>query len=484
MHLIFDDSAILSVQSKAKSKLDQIEEKGDEEDVHIGGSFDKLGNASNAAQLVNTKATKQKRKKTSPSNKNSAKLSNRAEPCIKKSDANQQGSNRRKSAALKSCQKSSSAVGRNTSGRRNKASSNSKPIHGSSDNSPESYLPKEGLDVEAPDKPLSERIQNLEKTSRRKGSARKLEMAGKTISDTTEKNSEPRSKRVRRMSDHAIAKPVEVPSGSGNETEIPQLHTLTKGSIQCKSSNARRHSKVCGEQEGKNKLENTTMTPIILHGKCQNKEAVCTAPSVRTASVKYKQAKFSEQPDCFGTENFGNLQACPARNVLLKKCEVSTLKVSCAFCQTDVITEVSSDFCRVYMQMSFSPNLTYSLLMNILLEDNQISLLFSFRSLERWFIIKMGNKSLQSSMEEPMWCTLTRTALSGLLSFLVQDNIRKKKISVCNINLNIFYYFLEGLLMSTSKMILPLILQLNWREADGSNVLAVELKELHLDALR
>jgi hypothetical protein len=38
--------------------------------------------------------------------------------------------------------------------------------------------------------------------------------------------------------------------------------------------------------------------------------------------------------------------------------------------------------------------------------------------------------------------------------------------------------------MSTSKMILPLILQLNWREADGSNVLAVELKELHLDALR
>uniref|UniRef100_A0A0E0PPV2 RING-type E3 ubiquitin transferase BRCA1 n=1 Tax=Oryza rufipogon TaxID=4529 RepID=A0A0E0PPV2_ORYRU len=336
-------STPLKKQSKAKSKLDQIEEKGDEEDVHIGGSFDKLGNASNAAQLVNTKATKQKRKKTSPSNKNSAKLSNRAEPCIKKSDANQQGSNRRKSAALKSCQKSSSAVGRNTSGRRNKASSNSKPIHGSSDNSPESYLPKEGLDVEAPDKPLSERIQNLEKTSRRKGSARKLEMAGKTISDTTEKNSEPRSKRVRRMSDHAIAKPVEVPSGSGNETEIPQLHTLTKGSIQRKSSNARRHSKVCGEQEGKNKLENTTMTPIILHGKCQNKEAVCTAPSVRTASVKYKQAKFSEQPDCFGTENFGNLQACPARNVLLKKCEVSTLKVSCAFCQTDVITEESGE---------------------------------------------------------------------------------------------------------------------------------------------
>lgn len=37
--------------------------------------------------------------------------------------------------------------------------------------------------------------------------------------------------------------------------------------------------------------------------------------------------------------------------------------------------------------------------------------------------------------------------------------------------------------MSTSKMTLFLILQLSWLEVEGSNVLAVELKVLHLDAL-
>lgn len=38
--------------------------------------------------------------------------------------------------------------------------------------------------------------------------------------------------------------------------------------------------------------------------------------------------------------------------------------------------------------------------------------------------------------------------------------------------------------MSTSKMTLCLILQLNWLEVEGSDVLAVELKVLHLDASR
>ncbi|KAF0925258.1 hypothetical protein E2562_015971 [Oryza meyeriana var. granulata] len=336
-------STPLKKQSKANNKLDQIEERSDEEDIHFGGSFDKLGHASNAALLVNTKATKQKRKK-SASNRKNAKLSSRAEPCIKKSDANQQDSNTCKSVSLNSCQKNSSAIGRNTSGRRNKAFSNSKPVHCSSDNPPESDLPKKGLDVEAPDNPLSERTQNMEKNSKRKGSARKLEMAGKTTADTTERNCEPRSKRARRRSDHVIAEPVEVPSGSGNEAEIPQLHTLAKGSIQPKPSNTRRRqSKVCGEQKSKNELENTksnigTMTPIILPGRCQINEAVCTAPSVRNASVKNKQAKPGSE-----MENFGNLQACSASNVLLKKCEDTSLKVSCAFCQSSVITEESGE---------------------------------------------------------------------------------------------------------------------------------------------
>lgn len=38
--------------------------------------------------------------------------------------------------------------------------------------------------------------------------------------------------------------------------------------------------------------------------------------------------------------------------------------------------------------------------------------------------------------------------------------------------------------MYTLKMSLCLILQLNWLEANGSSVLAVELKVLLLDALR
>jgi hypothetical protein len=42
----------------------------------------------------------------------------------------------------------------------------------------------------------------------------------------------------------------------------------------------------------------------------------------------------------------------------------------------------------------------------------------------------------------------------------------------------------KGLLMSTLKMTLSLILQTSWLEVKESNVLAVELKVLHLDALR
>uniref|UniRef100_A0A0D9WII5 RING-type E3 ubiquitin transferase BRCA1 n=1 Tax=Leersia perrieri TaxID=77586 RepID=A0A0D9WII5_9ORYZ len=341
-------STPLKKQIKAKSKLDQIEEKSDEEDLHISGSLDKMGHPSNAAQLVNTKTKKQKRKRTSATNKKDAKLSSRAEHGIEKCDANQQVSNVCISVALNSCQKKSS-IGRNTSGRGSKASSNSKQVHRSSDNPPESNIFKEGLDAEAPNNPVSETSQNMEKNSQRKVSARKLGMSVKISANATEKNCEPRSKRARRMSDHTIAELAEVPSGSGNETETPQLHTLAKGSIKHKPSTAgRRQNKACGKQKSKNEPESTisnigTMPAIIVPGRSQSNEAVCTVPSVRNASVKNKQEKIIENPDCFGMENFGNLQACLARNVSLEKCEDTILKVSCAFCQSGVITEETGE---------------------------------------------------------------------------------------------------------------------------------------------
>ncbi|KAL5231242.1 hypothetical protein ABZP36_030018 [Zizania latifolia] len=331
-------STPLKKQSISKNNLDQIKEKGDEEDIHIYSSFDKLGHASNESQLVNTRETKQNRKKASARNRKNAKLLNRAKPCIKISDANQQGTNSPKSVAANSCQKNSSAIKRNTSVRRNKATSNINQVYCSNDNSLKSYLPKEdGLDVEAHDNHLSERTQNMEKNSDRKQSARKLAMAGKTTVNATESNCEPRSKRARRMPDHVITETVGVLSGSGNEAEIPQLHTLAKGSIQHKLLDAKsKQNTLCGKQKSKDDPENIisnigTMTPVILSGRCQSSGAVCTAPSVRDASAKNNHAKHIKQP------------ACPSRNDFLKKCENTSFKVSCAFCQSDVITEESGE---------------------------------------------------------------------------------------------------------------------------------------------
>jgi hypothetical protein len=69
-------------------------------------------------------------------------------------------------------------------------------------------------------------------------------------------------------------------------------------------------------------------------------------------------------------------------------------------------------------------------------------------------------------------------------SNIIQDYIRKVLFFIM---LRLFaydFYFTKGLLMSTSKMTTCLTLQLSWLEVKGSNVLAVELKVLPLDALR
>ncbi|KAG8086067.1 hypothetical protein GUJ93_ZPchr0010g9177 [Zizania palustris] len=222
-------SSPLKKQSISKNNLDQIKEKGDEEDIHIDSSFDKLGHASNESQLVNTKETKQNNKKASARNRKNAKLLNRARPCIKRSDDNQQSTDSPKSVAANSCQKNSSSIKRNTSGRRNKAASNINQVYCSNDNSLKSYLPKEdGPNVESHDNHLSERTQNMEKNIDRKQSARNLAMAQKTMVNATESNSEPRSKRSRRMSDHDITETVGVLSGSRNEAEYHSFIPLQK----------------------------------------------------------------------------------------------------------------------------------------------------------------------------------------------------------------------------------------------------------------
>jgi hypothetical protein len=83
-----------------------------------------------------------------------------------------------------------------------------------------------------------------------------------------------------------------------------------------------------------------------------------------------------------------------------------------------------------------------------------------------------------------MLCILTRTVWSGMLLFLIRDYIRKVLFFIIVRLFAYDFHFTKGLLMSTSKMTTCLTLQLSWLEVKGSNVLAVELKVLPLDALR
>lgn len=288
--------------------------------MNLGGSFDKLDHESNAAQPVSVEEIKKRKLPRARTNKNS-KLPNCGKLCTKGSDADHQFKNIPVSTAAKLGQKNSSKKERNTSSGRNKVSGNSSRFLCSSDKSMETFSPKEdSLEVEAPENQLSESPPKKDKNSRRK-----LERAGGSALKTAENKSELRSKRIRRISDGFVADKIRVLSEAEKETEPLQHHTLIKGSTQHKhfgSSKQTMESNI-----GPN-------TPIILPGRCRLNEATRTIPSVKNISVKDGSEKAIRKSDYLGT-----ITSCTARNAL-KKCEDKVSKVSCAFCQSDDITEV------------------------------------------------------------------------------------------------------------------------------------------------
>ncbi|KAF8719303.1 hypothetical protein HU200_024002 [Digitaria exilis] len=316
-------------QGKSKNILDKITETDDAEDMNRGGSFDKLDNESNAAQPVSTKEIKKRKSPRARTNKNS-KLPNCSKLCTKGSDADHQFKNISVSTASKPGQKNSSKKERNTLSGRNKVSGNSSRFLCSSDKSMETFSPKEdNLEVEAPENKLSERSPQKDKHSRRK-----LERAGGSALKTAENKSEIRSKRIRRISDGFVADRTIVLSEAEKETESLQHHTLIKGSTQHKHLDGR--SKQTMESNiGPN-------TPIFLPGRCQLNEARHTVPSVQNISVKDGSEKAIKKSDYLGT-----ITSCTARNAL-KKCEDKVSKVSCAFCQSDDITEDSGEMAHYH----------------------------------------------------------------------------------------------------------------------------------------
>ncbi|KAM0822445.1 hypothetical protein ACQ4PT_071484 [Festuca glaucescens] len=185
-------------QGKCKDILDHIAETHDGEDIQLSCSFDRLDHASNAAQLVNAKEIKQKRKKAQGRNTKKAKLPDHLKVGIKEADANQQDSNSTKRLAAKSCEKNSTTEN-NTSSRRSKAFNNINLFPCSNYNSSETFLPQDGPETEAHDEQLSKRYQRKGKNSQQKKSARKLGTTGKSTVETTETNYEPSSKRVRKL---------------------------------------------------------------------------------------------------------------------------------------------------------------------------------------------------------------------------------------------------------------------------------------------
>jgi BRCA1-associated RING domain protein 1 len=96
-------------------------------------------------------------------------------------------------------------------------------------------------------------------------------------------------------------------------------------------------------------------TPSILPGRCPLNESISTVPSVRNVSVKNGSAQPIEQQDYSGT-----IRSCTARNAVLKKCEGKASKLSCAFCQSDDITEVCTHTRQVGLQKSLFLKVTNS----------------------------------------------------------------------------------------------------------------------------
>lgn len=334
-------------QGKYKDILDHIADTYDEEDIQPGGSFDKLGHASNAAQLVNAKEMK-KGKKAGAGNSKKAKLPDHPKVSIKKIDVSRQDSNSTKRLAAKSSEKDSNATKKNTSSKRNKAFNSINLFPCSNGNSSETFLPQDDLKTEARDGQLSVRSQKKGKNSQQK-STRKLGKTGKSTVQTTETNCEPRSKRVKKMPDGVNAEKIGVIDGSTNITEIPPLHSFMSSCTQHKLLDGRsKKGKFSGDMDSQIGLASMKSnlggnSSSILLGRCQSNEAIRAGPSVMDVSAKNNCAEGTEQIDCSVINNFGKLQACTVRNTFLKKCDDTVSKVSCAFCQSVDITEVSGE---------------------------------------------------------------------------------------------------------------------------------------------
>jgi len=320
--LCVSNLAVLSVQGKSKNVLDQITETDDVDDMNLGCSFDKLDHESNtnAAQPDNSKEIKNRKLARARTNKNS-KLPNCVKLFTKRSDAANQDTDMPVTIDAKRCKKNSSKKERNTSSGGNKVSGNSSRFLCSSDKSAETSSPQDdGLEVEAPEDQPSERSSKMDKNSRRK-----LEITGDSAVKIAEKTSEQRSKRLRRISDGVVADKTRVFSEAENETEPLQLLSLIKGRSQHKSLDGR------SKQSAESNIG--PHTPSILPGRCLFNETICTVPSVKNGS-----AKAIEQTGYSGT-----IRSCTARSAVLKKCEDKVPKISCAFCQSDDITEVCAD---------------------------------------------------------------------------------------------------------------------------------------------
>ncbi|KAE8816292.1 Protein BREAST CANCER SUSCEPTIBILITY 1-like protein [Hordeum vulgare] len=327
-------------QGKFEDMLDHITETNDEEDIQLGGSFDESGHANDAAQPVNAKEMNQNGKKARDGNSRKTKL---LKVITKETEANQQDSNITRSLAAKSCEKNSSTIDMNTSSRRNKAGNNINLLPCSNINSMGTFHPQENtLEIEVHDGHLLKRSQEKENSGQQRKCAKKLGTTGKSAVETTKGNSEPRSKRVRKMPDGDNAEKIKVIDGSRDETEMPLLHSFMKSCTQHKlfdgrSKKSSKKSKLSEEMNGQIGLDSmksniSANTSSILLGRCQSSEA----------SFKNKCAKGIKQADSSGMKNFGKLQACTG-NTFLKKCDATVSKVFCAFCQSADITEESGE---------------------------------------------------------------------------------------------------------------------------------------------
>lgn len=323
------------VQGQSKNILDRITEVDDDAYMNLGGSFDKLDHASNVAQPVNAEEGKKKKSAKARNRKNS-KLPSCGKLCTKESDAEHQVTNIPISIAAKPHQKDSNKKDSSTLNGGNKVSGNSTRVLFSSDKSMDTFFPQAGgLDIEASENQLSERICQKDKNSRSK-----LQKAGDSAVKIAENKSEQRGKQIRRISDGAVAEKRRVLSDAENETESFQLHSLTKGCTQ--------HKPLDGRSKQNMELNIGPNTPSILPRGCEFNEAIHTVPSVRNVSVKNGSVKPIEHPDYSGT-----IRSCTLHNTALKKCEGKTSKLFCAFCQSEDITEVCAQTRQVGLQKFF-----------------------------------------------------------------------------------------------------------------------------------